>query len=72
MLSETQRMAVQPARKPRKCIATVALSGTLPDKLEAAAAVGFDGVEIMESDLLSFDIRLQGDQETVFFDARHS
>jgi 4-hydroxyphenylpyruvate dioxygenase len=39
----------------RKCIATVALSGTLPDKLEAAASVGFDGVEIMESDLLTFD-----------------
>ena len=39
----------------RKCIATVALSGTLPEKLEAAAAVGFDGVEIMEADLLSFD-----------------
>ena len=55
MVSETPRMAVRPARKLRKCIATVALSGTLPDKLEAAAAVGFDGVEIMESDLLSFD-----------------
>ena len=27
----------------------------MPDKLEAAAAVGFDGVEIMEADLLSFD-----------------
>lgn len=39
----------------RKCIATVALSGSLPDKLEAAALVGFDGVEIMESDLLGFD-----------------
>jgi 4-hydroxyphenylpyruvate dioxygenase len=39
----------------RKCIATVALSGTLRDKLEACAAVGFDGVEIMESDLLSFE-----------------
>jgi 4-hydroxyphenylpyruvate dioxygenase len=39
----------------RKCIATVALSGTLRDKLEACAAVGFDGVEIMESDLLTFD-----------------
>ena len=37
-----------------KCIATVALSGSLPEKLEAAA-VGFDGVEIMEADLLSFD-----------------
>ena len=42
-------------RKLRKSIATVALSGTLVDKLEAAATVGFDGVEIMESDLLSFD-----------------
>jgi 4-hydroxyphenylpyruvate dioxygenase len=42
-------------RRLPKSIATVALSGTLPDKLEAAAAVGFDGVEIMESDLLSFD-----------------
>lgn len=41
--------------KHRKCIATVALSGTLPDKLEAAAAAGFDGVEVMEGDLLSFD-----------------
>jgi 4-hydroxyphenylpyruvate dioxygenase len=38
-----------------KSIATVALSGTLQDKLEAAAAAGFDGVEIMEGDLLSFD-----------------
>jgi len=45
----------QPACPLRKSIATVALSGTLPDKLEAAAAVGFDGVEIMESDLLTFD-----------------
>src|SRR3954453_16396465 len=39
----------------RKCIATVALSGSLPDKLRAAADVGFDGVEIMEADLLAFD-----------------
>jgi 4-hydroxyphenylpyruvate dioxygenase len=39
----------------RKCIATVALSGTLRDKLEACASVGFDGVEIMESDLLTFE-----------------
>ena len=39
----------------RKCIATVALSGSLPEKLEAAAAAGFDGVEIMEADLLAFD-----------------
>jgi 4-hydroxyphenylpyruvate dioxygenase len=43
-----------PASLP-KSIATVSLSGTLPDKLEAAAAVGFDGVEIFENDLLTFD-----------------
>lgn len=36
-------------------IATVCLSGTLPDKLEAAAAAGFDAVEIFENDLLTFD-----------------
>lgn len=39
----------------QKSIATVSLSGTLPEKLEAAAAVGFDGVEIFENDLLTFD-----------------
>lgn len=39
----------------RKCIATVALSGTLRDKLEACAVAGFDGVEIMEADVLTFD-----------------
>ncbi len=38
-----------------KSIATVSLSGTLPEKLEAAAAIGFDGVEIFENDLLTFD-----------------
>jgi 4-hydroxyphenylpyruvate dioxygenase len=39
----------------RTSIATVCLSGTLPDKLEAAAAAGFDGVEMFEADLLGFD-----------------
>jgi 4-hydroxyphenylpyruvate dioxygenase len=43
------------ARTLRKCIATVALSGALPDKLEGAAAAGFDGVEIMEADLLTYE-----------------
>ena len=38
-----------------KSIATVSLSGSLPEKLDAAAAIGFDGVEIFESDLLTFD-----------------
>ncbi|MBV8950519.1 MAG: sugar phosphate isomerase/epimerase and 4-hydroxyphenylpyruvate domain-containing protein [Actinobacteria bacterium] len=35
-------------------IATVSLSGTLREKMEAAAAAGFDGVELFESDLLTF------------------
>ena len=37
---------------PRTSIATVCLSGTLEDRLEAAAAAGFDAVEIFENDLL--------------------
>ncbi|CAO3440790.1 bifunctional sugar phosphate isomerase/epimerase/4-hydroxyphenylpyruvate dioxygenase family protein [Azospirillum endophyticum] len=45
----------QPSRPFLKSIATVSLSGTLPEKLEAATAIGFDGVEIFESDLLTFD-----------------
>lgn len=36
----------------RTSIATVCLSGTLPDKLAAAAHAGFDGVELFEPDLL--------------------
>jgi 4-hydroxyphenylpyruvate dioxygenase len=44
-----------PASALPKSIATVSLSGTLPEKLEAAAAIGFDGVEILENDLLTFD-----------------
>lgn len=36
-------------------IATVSLSGTLPEKLKAISAAGFDGVEIFENDLLYFD-----------------
>ncbi|MGE0419006.1 MAG: bifunctional sugar phosphate isomerase/epimerase/4-hydroxyphenylpyruvate dioxygenase family protein [Acetobacteraceae bacterium] len=38
-----------------KSIATVSLSGSLPEKLEAAAAIGFDGIELFEQDLLTFD-----------------
>ncbi|MBA1205153.1 sugar phosphate isomerase/epimerase and 4-hydroxyphenylpyruvate domain-containing protein [Pseudomonas capeferrum] len=37
-----------------RSIATVSLSGTLPEKLEAIAAAGFDGVEIFENDLLCY------------------
>lgn len=37
-----------------KSIATVSLSGTLVEKLEAAAAARFDAVEIFENDLIAF------------------
>ena len=37
----------------RTSIATVCLSGGLEEKLAAAAAAGFDGVEIFESDLIA-------------------
>jgi 4-hydroxyphenylpyruvate dioxygenase len=43
------------AKPHQRCIATVSLSGTLPEKLDAAATVGFDGVEIFENDLLTYD-----------------
>ena len=38
----------------RRSIATVSLSGLLPEKLQAIAEAGFDGVEIFEGDLLQF------------------
>jgi 4-hydroxyphenylpyruvate dioxygenase len=37
----------------RTSIATVCLSGTLEDRLDAAAAAGFDAVEIFENDLIA-------------------
>ena len=37
----------------RRAIATVCLSGTLDDKLDAVGAAGFDGVEIFENDLIA-------------------
>lgn len=37
----------------RTSIATVSISGSLEDKLEAIAAAGFEGIEIFESDLLT-------------------
>lgn len=36
----------------RRSIATVCVSGTLDDKLAAAAAAGFDGIELFENDLI--------------------
>lgn len=38
-----------------RAIATVCVSGDLRSKLEAIARAGYDGVEIFENDLLSFD-----------------
>ena len=35
-------------------IATVSIGGDLPEKLQAIAAAGFDGVEIFENDFLTF------------------
>jgi 4-hydroxyphenylpyruvate dioxygenase len=39
----------------RRSIATVSLSGTLRQKLEAAAAARFDAVELFESDFINFN-----------------
>jgi 4-hydroxyphenylpyruvate dioxygenase len=48
--------AVKPEDKIMKTsIATVCLSGGLSEKLQAIAAAGFRGVEIFESDLLSYN-----------------
>lgn len=41
---------------PGLSIATVSVSGTLPEKLAAIAAAGFDGVEIFEQDFLASDL----------------
>ena len=41
----------------RTAIATVCLSGTLTEKIEAIAAAQFKGVEIFENDLLSLTAR---------------
>ncbi|MHB8494436.1 MAG: bifunctional sugar phosphate isomerase/epimerase/4-hydroxyphenylpyruvate dioxygenase family protein [Casimicrobiaceae bacterium] len=38
----------------RKCIATVSVSGTLGDKLDAIAAARFDAIEVFENDLMYF------------------
>jgi 4-hydroxyphenylpyruvate dioxygenase len=41
----------------RTAIATVCLSGTLPEKIEAIAAAKFKGIEVFENDLLSYSGR---------------
>jgi len=39
----------------RRSIATVSLSGSLKEKIEAVAAAHFDAVEIFENDLLFYE-----------------
>jgi 4-hydroxyphenylpyruvate dioxygenase len=41
----------------RRSIATVCLSGTLEEKLEAVARAGFDGIELFEPDLIASPLR---------------
>jgi len=44
---------ISPATRLRTALATVCISGALEDKLAAAAAAGFDGVEIFEPDFVA-------------------
>ncbi|MEU4486767.1 TIM barrel protein [Streptomyces purpurascens] len=44
----------------RRSIATVSLSGSLAEKLAAAARAGFDGVEIFENDLVASPLSPEG------------
>ncbi len=37
----------------KTCIATVSVSGNLEEKIQAIAAVGFDGIEIFEQDFIA-------------------
>jgi 4-hydroxyphenylpyruvate dioxygenase len=46
-----------PPPRVRRSIATVSLSGTLEEKLAAAARARFDGVELFENDLISCRLR---------------
>ena len=39
-----------------RSIATVSISGTLPEKLHAIAAAGYQGVESFENDLLYYPV----------------
>lgn len=52
MLSTERQIPAAPETAPRPVIATTCLSGTLEDKLGAAAEAGFAGVEICEDDLI--------------------
>ncbi len=47
----------------RTSIATVSLSGSLTEKVEAVSRAGFDGVEIFENDLLGSPLAVMASQE---------
>ncbi|MEP6979509.1 MAG: TIM barrel protein [Nakamurella sp.] len=54
MTTQTRSDERAPAdRSWRNSIATVCISGTLEDKVDAAAAAGFDGIEIVEPDFIA-------------------
>ncbi len=53
MLATPRHTPTDPPLDLRPAIATTCLSGTLEDKLAAAAAAGFHGVELCESDLVA-------------------
>jgi 4-hydroxyphenylpyruvate dioxygenase len=55
LTAHSHALAQQPARSsaPGLTVATVCLSGTLEDKLAAAASAGFDGVAISQDDLVA-------------------
>ena len=48
----------EPPTRMRTALATVCISGALEDKLAAAAAAGFDGVEIFEPDFVALNQKL--------------
>ena len=58
------------AQRPRTAVATVCLSGTLEDKLAAAAAAGFDGVEIFEPDFVASPSSAESQASKVIGEAR--
>ncbi|MFW0792215.1 TIM barrel protein [Gordonia sp. CPCC 205515] len=53
----TREMSDTAGSMPRTSIATVCLSGTLAEKLDAAAAAGFGGVEVFEPDFVAAPMR---------------
>jgi 4-hydroxyphenylpyruvate dioxygenase len=55
---DTVMVSVPTGRQSRHSIATVCLSGTLEDRLAAAAKAGFQGVEIFENDLIASPLSL--------------